>query len=139
MPVENKLTQYIFDKMGVPTFRKYLDLSAYRHKLVSGNVANASTPGYRAKDIDFEQEFQSATGKTNHLEGVTTQSGHIPLGSHPQKAPKVAQDKVQEGEMNSVDIDREVSNMTQNELLYTIGAKLLQRRFEGLRTAITSK
>lgn len=139
MPVDNKLTQYIFNKMGVPSFQKYLDLSAYRHKLVSGNVANASTPGYRAKDIDFEKEFQKATGKTNHLEGVTTRPGHIALGSHPQKPPKLEQDKVQEGEMNSVDIDREVSNMTQNELLYTIGARMLQRRFEGLKTAITSK
>ena len=139
MPVENKLTQYIFNKIGVPTLGKYLDLAAHRHKLVSGNVANASTPGYRAKDIDFQQEFQKATGKTNHLEGATTNAGHIPLGSHKNRSPKVAQEKVQEGEMNSVDIDREVSNMTQNELLYTIGARMMQRRFEGLKTAITSK
>lgn len=139
MPVENKLTQYIFNKMGVPTLGKYLDLAAYRHKLVSGNVANASTPGYRAKDIDFQQEFKKATGKTNHLEGVTTNAGHIPLGAHQNRPPRVDQDKVQEGEMNSVDIDREVSNMTQNELLYTIGARLMQRRFEGLKTVITSK
>ena len=139
MPVENKLTQYIFNKMGVPTLGKYLDLAAYRHKLVSSNVANASTPGYRAKDIDFQLEFQKATGKTNHLEGATTNAGHIPLGAHKNQPPKVAQDKVEEGEMNSVDIDREVSNMTQNELLYTIGARMMQRRFEGLKTAITSK
>lgn len=139
MPVDNKLTQYIFNKMGVPNFQKYLDLSAYRHKLVSGNVANASTPGYKSKDIDFQKEFAKATGKTSHLEGVTTKPGHIPLGVHPGRAPKVDEDKVEVGEMNSVDIDREVSSMTQNELLYTISAKLLQRRFEGLKTAITSK
>ena len=139
MAIENKLTQFIFTKMGVPTMGKYLDLAAFRHKLVSSNVANVSTPGYRSKDIDFEQEFQKATGKTNHLEGVTTDPGHIPLGAHKGRPPKVNQVQLKEGEMNSVDIDKEVSNMTQNELLYTIGAKMLQRRFEGIKTAITSK
>jgi len=139
MAIENKLTQFIFTKMGVPTMGKYLDLAAFRHKLVSSNVANVSTPGYRSKDIDFEQEFQKATGKTNHLEGVTTDPGHIPLGAHKGRPPKVNQVQLKDGEMNSVDIDKEVSNMTQNELLYTIGAKMLQRRFEGIKTAITSK
>ncbi len=139
MSSDNKLTQYVFNKMGVPNFQKYLDLSAYRHKLISGNVSNASTPGYKAKDIDFQKEFDKATSKTNHLQGMVTSPGHIPLGSHPGRAPKVNEDKVETGEMNSIDIDHEVSSMTQNELLYTISAKLLQRKFEGLKNAITSK
>ena len=139
MAVENKLTDFVFNKMGVPTMRKYLDLAAYRHKLVSGNIANVSTPGYREKDIDFQAEFTKATGKTHHLEGAVTNAGHIPLGATPTRPPKVNQEKVQDGSMNSVDIDREVSTMAQNELLYTIGAKMLQRKFEGIKTAITSK
>jgi flagellar basal-body rod protein FlgB len=139
MAVENKLTDFVFNKMGVPTLRKYLDLAAYRHKLVSGNIANVSTPGYRQKDIDFQKEFLKATGKTNHLEGTITNPGHIPLGTTQNSQPKVSQEKVQDGSMNSVDIDKEVSTMAQNELLYTIGAKMLQRKFEGIKTAITSK
>jgi len=41
--------------------------------------------------------------------------------------------------MNSVDIDNEIAEMAQNELEFTIAAKLLQKKFQVLRKAITSK
>ena len=47
------LSKMIFDKIGVPNFRKYLSLGSFRHKLISGNMANLSTPGYKSEDIDF--------------------------------------------------------------------------------------
>jgi flagellar basal-body rod protein FlgB len=137
--MENKLSQFIFDRIGVPDFQKYLDLSSLRHKLISGNVANVSTPGYRARDIDFKAEFAKATAQTNHLAGTVTNENHIPLGQHKDRAPKIDEQKIQGDDMNSVNIDREASNMAQNELIYTVGARLLQRKFDGLRKAITSK
>jgi flagellar basal-body rod protein FlgB len=137
--MENKLSQFVFDRIGVPDFQKYLDLSSLRHKLISGNVANVSTPGYRSKDIDFQGEFARATSRTNHLAGTVTNANHLPLGQHKDKAPQVDEQKIQGDDMNSVDIDREASNMAQNELLYTVGARLLQRKFDSLRKAITSK
>ncbi|MDZ4722901.1 MAG: flagellar basal body rod protein FlgB [candidate division Zixibacteria bacterium] len=137
MPI--KLSQYIFDKIGVPSYKKYLDMAAFRHKLLSGNLSNISTPGYKAKDINFTDEFNKANGATTQLTRVTTHQNHIPIGNHPSKPPKVNREGIVDGEMNSVDIDREITQMTQNEILFTVGAKLLQRKFEGLRTAITSK
>ena len=38
---------------------KYLDLLSARQKLAASNIANADTPGYQTKDIDFQQEFMS--------------------------------------------------------------------------------
>lgn len=137
--MENKLSQFIFDKIGVPDYKKYLDLSSLRHKLISGNVANVTTPGYEARDIDFQKEFDRATSRTNELAGTLTNSKHIPLGQHKDRAPKVNGAKVQGDDMNSVNIDKEASKMAQNELLYTIGARLLQRKFDGLQKAINSK
>ncbi len=137
--MENKITQFIFDKVGVPKSQKYLDLASLKHKLVSGNVANISTPGYRAKSFDFHKEFQKVSGGGSSLRGVTTNANHIPTGSHEAKAPKLDAKRVEIGEMNSVDIDKEIAGLAQNELLYEVGATLLQRKFEGLRKAIQSK
>jgi flagellar basal-body rod protein FlgB len=133
------LSKIIFDKIGVPTFRKYLSLGSFRHKLISGNMANIATPGFKAEDIKFQDEFSRLTKQTNHVAGAVTDPNHIPLGQHEQKAPHIDKTKIEDGEVNSVDIDREASNLAQNELLYTIGAQLLQKKFQGLRTAITSK
>lgn len=135
----NKLTSFLFDKSGVPAFGKFLNLTSLRHKLISGNVANVSTPGYRAQDVDFRAELAKISGMSSHLPGLTTHPRHIPTGQHPGKEPDVDRRKVAAGDMNSVDIDQEISRMAQNELLFTIGARLLQLKFEGFRKAITSK
>lgn len=135
----NKLTSSIFEKIGVNDYQKFLDLASTRHKLVSGNVANVSTPGYRSRDIDFQGELAKITNKSSHLEGTVTHAGHIPTGNSAARGPKVSAERVTDGDINSVDIDREVTKMAQNELLYTAGAKLLQMKFDGLRNAIKSE
>ncbi len=139
MAIDNQLTKFIFNKIGVPNFQKYLTLSSYRHKLISGNVSNVSTPGYKAEDINFQEEYSRMTAQSDHIAGALTNPNHIPLGNHAARPPKVNEDPIKDGDINSVDIEAQASNMAQNELLYTIGAKLIKQNFDGLRTAITSK
>lgn len=137
--MENKLTQLVFNKLEIPKFQKFLNLSSLRHKLVAGNVANVSTPGYEAKDINFDKEFARATEAGAGLSGRITHERHLPIGQHKDRAPRVHSTKVESGEMNSVDIDREIATLAQNELAYTVAARLIKGKFEGLRNAITSK
>lgn len=137
--MENKIAQFLFNRSGIPNFKKYLDLSSFRHKLIGGNIANVSTPGFKSQDINFHQEFNRITKNSNRLEGTVTHRTHLPTGNSEARAPRPAEETVAEDELNSVDIDKEVSNLAQNELLFTVGATLLQRRFEGIRKAIQSK
>ncbi len=137
--MDNKITGFVFDKVGLPKLEKYLDLAAFRHKLVSGNVANVSTPGYESRDMDFQAEFDKAVGSSSKLAGATTHPGHIPTGAHAERPPRVAEARVSNGDLNSVDIDQEVARMAQNELLFSIGSHLVKGKFEGLRKVITSK
>lgn len=135
----NKITDFLFVKTGVPRIEKHLDLAAARQKLKSGNIANISTPGYKSRDIDFQKEFNRAVGNSSRLAGITTHSQHIPLGQHKDRIPRVIETQIRDGEMNSVDIDKEMSSMAQNNLLFTVSATLLQRKFDGIRKAITTK
>lgn len=137
--MENKLTQLIFNKVGLPQYRNFLNLTSLRHKLIAGNVANVSTPGFESQSIDFEKEISRANGNSVSLVGYTTNEGHIPLGQHPNKAPKIHSTRVSDGDMNSVNIDEEVTRMAENELMFTVAARLLQKKFDSLRNAITSK
>ena len=137
--MDNQLSKFIFDKVSVPTFQKFLNLSSFRHKLISGNLANIATPGYEARDVDFKAEFDRLTSKSDHVAGYVTQPNHIPLGQHEGKAPKVDKSRVQDGTLNSVDIDHETTAMVENELTYTVGARLLQGKFEALAKAIKSQ
>ena len=139
MAIDNQLTKFIFNKIGVPNFQKYLTLSSYRHKLISGNVSNVSTPGYQAEDINFQDEYARMTAQSNHLAGTVTNPNHIPLGNSEAREPQINKDAIKDGDINSVDIEAQALNMAQNELLYTIGAKLIKQNFDSLRNAITSK
>jgi flagellar basal-body rod protein FlgB len=42
------------------TLERYMDLLSARQRLVASNIANADTPGYKTRDLDFRAEFQNA-------------------------------------------------------------------------------
>ncbi|HOP06931.1 MAG TPA: flagellar basal body rod protein FlgB [candidate division Zixibacteria bacterium] len=132
----DKIADFMFQKSGVSNLGKFMDVASFRHKLISGNIANASTPGYQSKDINFFEEFRRVTESSDELSGTMTHENHIPLGNHASKAPEVNEAKVTDGEMNSVDADKEISGLAQNELIYTVGARLLKDKFDSLRKAI---
>lgn len=137
--MENKLANYLFESTGVNRARKFLDVTSLRHKLISSNIANVATPGYESKDIDFREEMAKLTGNASGLAGTTTHSNHIPLGQHEGRPPDIQEARVQGDDMNSVDIDREVPKMAQNELQFTVAARMVQRKFDQLNQIITSK
>jgi flagellar basal-body rod protein FlgB len=58
--------------------REALDVRAYRQELLSSNIANADTPGYKARDVDFSSALAGALKKTGAAAG-TTASGTAPL------------------------------------------------------------
>jgi len=133
------IKKMVFDKCGVPTMAKLLDMASLRHKLVSGNLANISTPDYKSKDIDFQGELKKAVGENRHIAGMTTDPKHIPLGQNRDRGPEIIENKsAADNGINNVDADVEVANMAENQIYFSIGATLLQKKFEGLRTAIKS-
>ncbi|MFH1687342.1 MAG: flagellar basal body rod protein FlgB [bacterium] len=135
----NGIAAFMFEKTGMERLGKYLDVAGLRHKLIARNLANSSTPGFKSADIDFQEEFQRASGNGDFLAGTTTHPGHVAFGGHPSADPQINEQRVAGGDLNSVDAEKEISNLAQNELIYTVGAKLLKRKVEGIRKAITSE
>lgn len=133
------ITNMVFDKSGVPLLQRFLNLSSLRQKLISGNIANVSTPGYQSKDIDFHGELNKAVKNKGGLKVVATHPNHIPVGKTPQSGPEVTVDKTGESNgINNVNIDEEIANQAQNQIYYSIGARLLSLKFQGIRKAIQS-
>ena len=134
--VTMKIADFLFKGVGVPKFETYLDLSAFKHKLTAGNIANAATPGYKSRSMDFQAEFERLSGESKHLPGKLTHPGHLPLGHHRYADPEVESQRPGPDDLNSVDIDHEVADMARNELQFTIAARLLAKKFQGLSRAI---
>lgn len=138
--MSNLIQNLVINKSGIPLLKKFLDLSSLRHKLIAGNIANISTPRYRSKDINFHGELKKAVDSGNHISGKLTHPAHIPVGRPRKSEPEVIVNKSQNNNgINNVDIDREVAQLAQNHIYYSIGARLLAKKFDGLRNVIKSK
>jgi flagellar basal-body rod protein FlgB len=98
-----------------------LTLRAERQRLLASNIANADTPGYQARDIDFARALKEATGDiaTNGAL-ATTQSGHMaPLAGARADSQKLFSLQAQTNlDSNGVDMDRERASFADNSVKY---------------------
>ena len=95
----------------------YMDLLSLRQKLVAANIANANTPGYKTKDIDFQFEFMSLA------QGAPANVIEAPdLKAH--------------NDGNNVSIDREARLLAENALRFNVASNLLRAEVRAVRSAI---
>jgi flagellar basal-body rod protein FlgB len=110
----------------------FLNTQSRRAQIVSSNIANADTPGYLAKQLDFADHLLSAA-----RQAVAPQSLELLDTLIPEKLKVSTQIGNNIGlDGNSVDIAREMVNLNDAGLQYLTGVQLLQSRLRTLRTAI---
>jgi len=138
--MSNMIKNIVFDKSGFPLLEKFLNISSLRNKLISGNIANVSTPGFRSSDVDFHGELKKAVGNKDGVRVTLTHPAHIQSPRSSGGTPKIRVNKSKESNgVNNVNIDKEMANLAQNQIYYSIGARLLANKFTALRGAIKSK
>lgn len=116
-------------------------MRSLRQNVISANVANAETPGYVAKKVDFEDALQRAVD----LEGVGKMQGmepeHYPTG--PGALANVQADTYDnpEGSVNNdgntVDLEREMSALAENSIMYKAAIQLINKKMAALKYAAT--
>ncbi len=114
-----------------------LQLRSRRAELLAENLANADTPGYKARDIDFKQVLGAA--RTNAEALKTTQPGHIQPGSaNPAGVAQTGfRNPLQPSlDGNTVDVQVEQAAFARNAVDYQTSLTLLSGRIHTLLTAI---
>jgi flagellar basal-body rod protein FlgB len=96
---------------------QYMNLVSARQKLVASNIANADTPGYQTKDIDFSAELASQMS-----------------GSKPNVIEVSGLKNKNDG--NNVNMDREARLLAENALRFSVASNLAHSELSTLRTAI---
>jgi flagellar basal-body rod protein FlgB len=119
-----------------------LDVRARRGELIANNLANADTPGYQARDLDFRQAMARAAGEapTSGVHLSTTQAGHIGgstsanATTNPDLKYRIPLAPALDG--NTVDAQVEQANFAENAVRYQATLTFLNSKFRGLLTAI---
>jgi len=133
---DNLIRDAVLAKTSLPTVKRALDLAALRQKITAGNMANASTPGYRRRAVDFEGELRKLV-EPDRLAGVRTDPHHIPIGASKDEPFRVtAEQEGQTNGINNVDVEKEMVDLARTQIWYQLGTTLARRKFSGLRLAI---
>lgn len=123
-------------KGTIRELKRALDVTYMRNRIISENIANAETPGYRARKIDFQKAITDAEGSA--VTTLTrTNSQHL-LPEHGEAGIKVEEvDTPPRGDGNNVDLEMEMVNLSENSITYNTASEVLNRKLKMLRFAIT--
>lgn len=117
-------------------------IRSQRAELLATNIANADTPGYKAKDIDFASALKAARSTQQGGNSmVTTDANHIAGGTRSVGGSELFRmpNQTDTGDGNSVDIQVERNLYTQNAMEYQASLQFLSGRFKGLNKALGSQ
>lgn len=130
----------IFDKT-TSALGTALNMRLMKQNVISSNIANAETPGYHAKKMDFEEALARALD-IDGMRGMSTSSGeHFSVGGGSMSKVRADIYENPEGAINNdgntVDLEREMSNLTENSIMYKAALQLINKKLAALRYAVT--
>ncbi len=98
-----------------------LNVRSFNHKVLASNIANVDTPGYKQKEIDYRAELDRPESTTADMK-VTE---------------KTSFDGATAIDGNTVNIENQIVNMTENTMMFNSFVQLLNKRFSMLKYAIS--
>ncbi|MDD2897303.1 MAG: flagellar basal body rod protein FlgB [Desulfuromonadaceae bacterium] len=125
---------------------KSVDLRSKSQNLIASNIANAETPNFIPKSLDFEQELQGALKERQSGQRSSTvpHPRHIPVrGAAAASGIQSVTGRVIETpaktpgkDGNAVELENEMGRMAENQVMFNASVQMLNKKFEGLRSAI---
>jgi flagellar basal-body rod protein FlgB len=101
-----------------------LDIRSERHAVLSGNVAQIDTPGYVARDVDFDASFEDALRADASGQEASVQV---------QDAQHLHSTTL---DGNTVDLDRTMAALAENGLQFGASARVASKHLAMLRTVV---
>ena len=119
----------------ISIYKRALDASSVRNRVITENIANAQTPGYTARRVDFDKYMESA-GNIGKINMVSTSRKHF-AQSKQNGAVEIEKSRHRSrADGNNVDQDLEMTKLAENTIIYKTATELLSRKFKMLKMAI---
>ncbi|MBN11632.1 MAG: flagellar basal body rod protein FlgB [Opitutaceae bacterium] len=121
----------ILERENYVLAKKMLDVSQARHEAISGNLANAETPGYKRVDIkaNFPDELKKLA-ESNDVESISKLQTRLETDLN---SPIVRPDG------NNVQLDSELLKMSENAMQYEFLTQYTANSMKRIKTAITGR
>ncbi len=133
------LDKILFSDKTPKLLKKTLDLHLQKNSLISSNIANADTPGYKAVDLKFDEQLRTAIGSGNQIKMKATQKRHFTADV--KQIDKIKPTVSEESDParpdgNNVKIEKEMSKLVETQLMYNSIVQAMTKRGGILRYAV---
>jgi flagellar basal-body rod protein FlgB len=134
------LDKLLFSDNIPKAMKKSLDLMSTRQSVITSNVGNVDTPGFKASEIDFQGQLREALGSKGQLKLQATNEKHF--GPKSSNISSLTADPFEEEDAaksngNNVDVDKEMAKMAENQIFYNAVIQLMMKRGSTVRASIT--
>ncbi len=134
------IDKLLFSNLTGTLLRKNLDFQAKRNLLLSSNISNNNTPGYKSQDIDFKEQLKGAVELRDGLSLNITNEKHLGPSKEALEnlKPEVFEiDDAARSDGNNVNLDKEMAKLAENQIMYNATVQLMAKRGSTLKAAIT--
>ena len=118
-----------------------LNFRGERQKVISSNIANINTPGYKTKELVFEDELKNSI-TNNSLQMTATNSRHMPNvnSSLANSNPKLmeVENLEEQNDGNNVNLDTQMGEMSKNKVLFDAIQSSIKRDSKLFRSVVES-
>lgn len=122
----------MIDSPQIEALSRFLDVEVARHKLITSNIANIDTPGFRTRDLDFRTELARAGGRMSGNGG-----GSLSYASYSPTARPV-HGLLERPDGNNVSVERESLLLAETQMKFNLEVQLLKGEFHEISQAINS-
>jgi len=128
----------IFDKT-TEALSTAVNMRLLKNNVISANIANAETPGYKANKMDFEDALARQIDIDGLRKMSTSHREHIPVGGTASARAKAEiydnPDGVTSNDGNTVDLEREMTMLAENQIQYKAAIQLINKKLAALKYA----
>jgi flagellar basal-body rod protein FlgB len=134
----------LFQSTTIPILEQVVQFTQARHLALAGNVANASTPGYVARDLsveDFESRLKSAIDQ-RRAAGPSAGAGEvITAGAETQNVGTASKNpkEILYHDQSQVGLEHQVTEMVKNRLDHNLALSIMVSQFRLLQAAISER
>ncbi len=121
---------------NIKLLEKVLDYSALKQKVIGQNIANATTVGYKRKDVEFENVMDEVNNrlKVDNSRHIKSGDNVISEGSELRVVDDPSKENV--SGFNNVDIDKEMAELAENNIMFRFAARRMNQYFRDLQAVI---
>jgi flagellar basal-body rod protein FlgB len=132
----------LFNSTTIPALGEVINFAQARHTVLAGNIANVNTPGYRLRDLsptEFQQRLKEALAQSQQQNRPISPGLASSQAGDPLRQVRASLENIVYHDNTNIDLEKQVAEMTKNQLLHNFALTIMTDQFQLLQTSISER